>query len=70
MLARKGIFEKPSISQVRKAHIGQSPKACEARFSANIISLFAFFIKLILLIPRNTVFIESDGYRGFGSNTR
>ena len=37
ILACKGIFAKSSIAQVRKAHIGRSPKACFGKASARII---------------------------------
>ena len=50
MLACKGIFAKPSISQVRIAHGGAAAKAYAVRLSENIISRFttkvnAFFCK-------------------------
>ena len=38
MLACKGIFAKPSISQVRNAHGGAAAKAYAVRLFENIIS--------------------------------
>ena len=38
MLACKGIFAKPSIARVRKAHSGTATKTYEVRLSDNIIS--------------------------------
>ena len=61
MLACKGIFAKPAISQVRIAHGGAAAKAYAVRLSENIISRFttkvnAFFAKAknikSSLIPR------------------
>ena len=44
MLACKGIFAKPSITHVRKAHIGQRPKTCLARLYACIIPYKSGFV--------------------------
>ena len=39
-------------------------------FLRKIIPFIASYFKLILLIPSHTVFIERNGYRGFGGDAR
>ena len=46
MLARKGIFSRPSMAQSHESAIWQRQKACIARLSAHIIPRVTFFCNI------------------------